>query len=153
MDSLMGKCDPYCVVDFEEQIQKTSVQKGTYNASWHDEELRFFVEDAALEVGPMTIEVMDWDRMDKDDQVSSFYCKCLVLTCAVLLPGRKHRDPGRYNVCPGSVLPIVLRFRYAMSGTDVGYAATRSKRRPAGRERGPMKSRYQPTRVLGNVRY
>eukprot|EP00961_Rhodomonas_salina_P301295 3940402-Rhodomonas_salina.3 len=52
-----------------------------------------------------------------------------------------------------AVLPTSLRACYAMSGTHVGYAATRHGTARSFCTTADGKLRYQPTRLLRDVRY
>lgn len=71
MDGIMGKCDGYAVLSFDECEYKTQVIKNSYTAEW-DEVFSLDVDEIEKEMkSDISVTVWDWDRATSHDRVGS----------------------------------------------------------------------------------
>jgi hypothetical protein len=68
MDMMMGTCDTLCEVEWQGQKYKTTVKKNSYSPDWN-ETFAFPVENISAGVSCLSVVVMDWDMMSKNDLV------------------------------------------------------------------------------------
>lgn len=72
MDGLLGKCDPYAKLMFQDVEYKTTVVKNTYDAEWMDT-FNFDVDDACKNIPfAFVVSLWDFDTASKDDEIGSF---------------------------------------------------------------------------------
>ena len=60
-----GTCDAFVIIQFGDSRFETSVKKGTYSPEWN--ELFLCRSDSA--VGPLIIELYDWNRATRNEKV------------------------------------------------------------------------------------
>ena len=65
---VMGTCDAFCEVEWQGQKFKTTIKKNSYSPDWN-ETFAFPVENISAGVSCMSVVVMDWDMMSKNDLV------------------------------------------------------------------------------------
>ena len=71
MDGMMGKCDGYAVLSFEECEYKTNIIKNSYTAEW-DEMFSLDVDEIEKELkSDISVTVWDWDRASAHDRIGS----------------------------------------------------------------------------------
>ena len=68
MDMMMGTCDTLCEVEWQGQKYKTTVKKDSYSPDWN-ETFAFPVESISAGVSSLSVVVMDWDMLKKNDLV------------------------------------------------------------------------------------
>lgn len=72
MDGILGKCDPYATLRFQERDYKTDVVKNSYDAEWMAK-FNLDVDDAAKGTrSDIIVTVWDWDAASADDEIGSF---------------------------------------------------------------------------------
>jgi len=72
MDGLLGKCDPYAKLNFQEIEYKTKVVKNVYDAEWMDA-FDLDVDDVCLGVqSGFVVSLWDYDTASKDDEIGNF---------------------------------------------------------------------------------
>jgi hypothetical protein len=65
----MGKCDPYVVLTFGSQKHQTAVKNSVYDPDY-DEEFSFILDKDQIS-DPLTLDLMDWDRLTEHDYIGS----------------------------------------------------------------------------------
>jgi hypothetical protein len=65
---VMGTCDAFCEVEWQGQKFKTTIKKNSYSPDWN-ETFAFPVENISAGVSCLSVVVMDWDMMSKNDLV------------------------------------------------------------------------------------
>ena len=65
----MGKCDPYVVLTLGSQKHQTTIKNTVYDPDY-EEEFVFTVNKDEL-TDPLTLDLMDWDRLTEHDYIGS----------------------------------------------------------------------------------
>jgi hypothetical protein len=65
----MGKCDPYVILTLGSQKHQTTVKNSMYDPDY-DEEFEFSVDKEEIS-DPLTLDLMDWDRLTDHDYIGS----------------------------------------------------------------------------------
>ena len=66
---VMGKCDPYIILSYGNQKYQSTIKYNTYDPDY-DEEFNFQL-DEILSSDPLTLDLMDWDRLTAHDYIGS----------------------------------------------------------------------------------
>eukprot|EP00961_Rhodomonas_salina_P181610 2451377-Rhodomonas_salina.3 len=109
---LVGSVDPFCVIEFDGQEQKTKVQKG-YAPHW-DEEHWFKVQDAANAVGDLRVSppFMEAEAMLQFRDVVVLFMEAVLLFMEAVLPFMEAMLKLMQAMLP--FMEAVLKFRDAM---------------------------------------
>eukprot|EP00961_Rhodomonas_salina_P258636 3495138-Rhodomonas_salina.2 len=65
---LVGKCDGYCLIKYGGKVQRTKTVKNSYSPDW-EETFSFDAPADGDAPGTLSVTLMDWDRLGKDDRV------------------------------------------------------------------------------------